>query len=359
MKKLNTEQVMLRFHQVHGNLYSYQLVEYKGSVCKVEIICLTCKDSFKQRPHDHMQGKGCLACSGSKPLTNETFALKALKVHGNKYCYAEANIVNNRTTAAVFCIKCQETFWQRPYDHLRGQGCPECAGKKPLTNESFVLKALKVHGDKYEYSGVILTGNKTKVKIFCVACQETFEQRPDGHLQGKGCSVCSGNSRLTSESFRAKARKVHGGKYGYEGAFVTGSQVHVSLVCSRCQKRFWQTPNNHLQGHGCPVCTYHGFSKERPAILYYLKVQPYGNVRPLYKIGITRKAVKLRFTPTELKLITVLKTWSYEKGETALTEEKRILKQFKPFQYLGEGVLRNGNTELFTKDVLSLDCIIR
>lgn len=59
-------------------------------------------------------------------------------------------------------------------------------GKK-LTKEEFVAKAIQKHGDKYGYDKVDYINSTTVVQIYCKACQKYFPQRPDSHLQGKGC----------------------------------------------------------------------------------------------------------------------------------------------------------------------------
>lgn len=58
------------------------------------------------------------------------------------------------------------------------------------TREQFISDAIEVHGDKYDYSQVEYLNNKTPVKIYCKRCNYTFEQRPDSHLNGKGCAFC-------------------------------------------------------------------------------------------------------------------------------------------------------------------------
>lgn len=58
------------------------------------------------------------------------------------------------------------------------------------TREEFISDAIEVHGDKYDYSQVEYLGNKTPVKIYCKQHEYYFWQRPDSHLNGKGCAFC-------------------------------------------------------------------------------------------------------------------------------------------------------------------------
>ena len=47
---------------VHGDLYDYSLVDYKGNDKKVKIICKKCGTHFEQRPANHYYGQGCPQC---------------------------------------------------------------------------------------------------------------------------------------------------------------------------------------------------------------------------------------------------------------------------------------------------------
>ena len=58
------------------------------------------------------------------------------------------------------------------------------------TKESFIRKSVIKHGNKYDYSNVTYVNNKTPVEIICPE-HGTFYQRPDSHLNGKGCQFCA------------------------------------------------------------------------------------------------------------------------------------------------------------------------
>lgn len=50
--------------------------------------------------------------------TNKTFIKKAVKRWGNRYDYSLANYLNSRTTIVVICRKHQEKFEQTPKAHF-------------------------------------------------------------------------------------------------------------------------------------------------------------------------------------------------------------------------------------------------
>jgi len=73
---------------------------------------------------------------------------------------------------------------------INKSGCPICGGTIKSTTEKFIEKAKKVHGDKYDYSLVNYTNNRTKVEIICKE-HGVFIQTPEKHiLKSRGCPTC-------------------------------------------------------------------------------------------------------------------------------------------------------------------------
>jgi len=189
-----TEQFIERAKKVHGDKYDYSKVEYKNNHTKVCIIC-PIHGEFWMTPNNHLQGHGCKPCGYNKNAENQTLSLeqfieKAKKIHGEKYDYSKVKYFGMHTRICIICPKHGE-FWQLPYDHLQGKGCKKCGYESNcLTNEQFIEKAKKIHGEKYDYSKIIYKDNNTPV---CIICKEhgEFWQTPHTHLKGYGCNKCS------------------------------------------------------------------------------------------------------------------------------------------------------------------------
>lgn len=187
-----------------------------------------------------------------KRFTKEEFIEQAKAVHGDKYDYSQVKYINTVTKVCIICPEHGE-FWQRPADHLKGCGCQRCYGNNRLDNKSFIEKAKKVHGNKYDYSKVNITGNnKTKITIVCPKHGE-FKQRINDHLSGYGCPHCGNNFRKTTEQFIEEARKVHGDKYDYSKVEYKSAHEKVCIICPE-HGEFMQQPSNHLHGANCPYC---------------------------------------------------------------------------------------------------------
>ena len=104
----------------------------------------------------------------SKRYTTEEFIAKAKAVHGNKYDYSRVVYVDSVTPVSIVCPEHGE-FKQRPAGHLSGKGCPGCAYEKVRsalsdTRDSFISKARKAHGEKYDYSFAEYRGSDIPVR---------------------------------------------------------------------------------------------------------------------------------------------------------------------------------------------------
>lgn len=250
---------------VHGDLYGYGSVRYVDSGTNVTITCSR-HGAFDQLPGSHLRGKGCPTCANAERSrwrtgSIEEFVRKARQVHGDIYDYSSVDYSRAQAKVTIDC-RAHGAFPQTPNGHLGGQGCPRCAQEanaraRTDTVESFVAKALRVHGERYDYSSVEYRNSQTKVTIRC-AGHGPFRQVPSSHLMGNGCPACGnqaiGDSKVdTTATFVAKARRVHGTRYDYSSVAYVRSQVAVTIVCAE-HGSFDQTPGSHLTGRGCPEC---------------------------------------------------------------------------------------------------------
>ena len=124
------------------------------------------------------------------------------------------------------------------------------------TNE-FIKRSKMVHGDKYDYSKSIYVNPKTNITVVCRKHGE-FSTRPYNHMNGAGCRKCADEAnsmkyRKGVEEFTSNARKVHGDKYDYSKVKYVNWKTKVCITCPE-HGDFWQTPNAHLSGQGCPKC---------------------------------------------------------------------------------------------------------
>ncbi len=248
--KSSTEEFVAKARAKYGNLYDYSKVEYKGNKIKVCIVCPE-HGEFWMSPNNHLRGHRCPACFGTPKYTKEEFIVKAREVHGDKYDYSK--VVYDGLQKKV-CIVCPEhgEFWQLAGTHLRGNGCSKCSGRSTVTLDDFILRSKENHTIKYDYSKVT---NFSRTEKVCIVCPEhgEFWQNPRFHMYGGNCPKCVGGVRITREDFIEKAKAVHEDKYDYSKVKYINTATKVCIVCPE-HGEFWQTPNNHLFGAGCPAC---------------------------------------------------------------------------------------------------------
>lgn len=126
---------------------------------------------------------------------------------------------------------------------------------RKLTTDDFIKKAIAIHGDRYNYSHTSYVGSHTPINIVCNECGNTFSQTPNTHLNNHGCPICNGSNKKTTESFIEEARRIHADRYGYEQVEYVNNHTKIIIKCLTCGSVWKQRPIHHLNGHGCRSCS--------------------------------------------------------------------------------------------------------
>ena len=192
----------------------------------------------------------------SNRSSTEDFVNKARNIHGDRYDYNKVNYVAAIKNVTIVCPK-HGNFVQRPANHLSGKGCRKCAGNLPLTFEEFKKRAQKVHGNRYDYSDVLIKNVDKKIAIRCKD-HGIFHQVLKIHLKGFNCPKCgrvSTKKQLghNTTRFVEDARKCHGDKYDYTKSKYVNALSNLAIICPK-HGEFSQKPASHIRGVGCPKC---------------------------------------------------------------------------------------------------------
>lgn len=201
--------------------------------------------------------------------TVNDFILDGNMIHENKYDYSLiTEYINSNIKVPIICPQ-HGIFHQSRKVHINLKcGCPECKQDRHRErsrekirqfSREFKQKAMKVHGDKYQYDNIVYKRTNMKVSITCPS-HGNFLQRPNDHLTGYGCPSCgqertSSSQFLTTEDFIKKAKKKHNDKFDYSLVKYTGTHKHINIICPQ-HGIFTQTPRQHLRGKsgGCLKC---------------------------------------------------------------------------------------------------------
>lgn len=197
----------------------------------------------------------------------ESFIKRAKEIHGDKYNYSKVEYVNNYTKVEIICPE-HGSFFTSPSTHIHSKSrCPKCATISQakllfLSQDKFIKKAIKIHGDKYDYSKSLYSGALNKLEIICKESDHgSFYQQASNHLSGRGCPKCVGRLR-TTELFIKQAVKIHGNKYDYSKSVFTKTKNKVTITCN-LHGDFLKNAGDHLSKKmGCPKCGYYKLSEK-------------------------------------------------------------------------------------------------
>lgn len=131
----------------------------------------------------------------ARKITQEVYLEQVKKIHKDKYDYDYSKIKYTKmhNKIIVGCPKHGE-FTIHAYRFLQKQGCRRCGVERRIamrtkTTEQFILDAIKVHGDIYDYGNTEYRGAARSVDIVCKEHGQ-FSQKANGHLNGFGCPKC-------------------------------------------------------------------------------------------------------------------------------------------------------------------------
>ena len=149
----STEEFVKKAQQAHKDKYEYKKTKYTKSQIKVVVTCPAHGD-FLVTPNNHLLGKGCPTCANEsrserRKLSQKEFLAAARKVHGDKYDYSKSVYTAAKDKITLICRE-HGPFSQTADSHMRGIGCPKCAGLARWSNRrteyaDFVRRANKKH----------------------------------------------------------------------------------------------------------------------------------------------------------------------------------------------------------------------
>ena len=185
-----------------------------------------------------------------RKLTKNIFIDNAKSIHGDKYDYSLVEYTGNKSKVKIICYE-HGVFEKTPNSHISlNSGCPKCSDSRKNNND-FIKKAKSIHGDKYDYSLVDYKNNKTKIKIICPE-HGIFEQAPNSHYSN-GCSKCSFKYKPSTEEIIKKLSHLHKNIYDYSLVEYKNAHTKIKIICKK-HGVFEQATNHHLRGAGCPNC---------------------------------------------------------------------------------------------------------
>lgn len=137
--KYNTieeDEYLKKVIEVHGDIYIYDAVKYKGSQNPITAECRKHGKFTIPKATDFLQ-RGCKKCSWErmkleKSTKFEDFVLQANKIHNNKFKYNKLSYINKSNDIEIICPT-HGNFFQLGHSHIKGAGCPQCNPQRGWT----------------------------------------------------------------------------------------------------------------------------------------------------------------------------------------------------------------------------------
>jgi len=349
---------------------------YETTSSRLKSTCNKCGETSDQRAGYLVDNLRCPKCSmqaGFKKLvlTTQEFILRAQKVHGDKaFDYSFVDYKGIEIKVRLVCNRCGNVSNHTPTYHLAGHKC-HCSSEHKgslsiLTEVEFISKADSFYGEgKYLYDKVGYVNYKTKVLIGCKEeGHNYFLKMPSEFFRGQGCPTCSAETSRIKQmkpqgQYIKECSTKHSNRYDYSLTTYNGRNYPITVICP-IHKAFEIGAGAHIDGSGCKLCVYQAndyserFKLKTPAKLYYIKIKTAD--KTYYKIGVTTKTVAQRFQGVMKSGSTfeILDIKNFELGMDAYKEERRLL-IFHGGYVTKDSPLKNGNTEVFDRDILNLD----
>lgn len=232
---------------------------------KVEYECSTCRKIHLINFRGFMMNleknskficKSCITISVNKITNRKCIKHKKDKVDYKKIIYDKFGIIllddviRYRDYANFICEKHGEK--KILLKNIIRTGCVECGLDKniDIKQQKFIQKSIKIHNNKYDYSKVKYNGIHNYVIIICEKHGE-FEQMPNNHLNGSGCSYC--NYKISNNDFIERCISIHSDKFNYDRVVYIGNDDYIEIGC-KTHGYFNQKARIHLDGFGCSKC---------------------------------------------------------------------------------------------------------
>lgn len=283
----------------------------------------------------------------------EQINLQLKELYGSKIRAMNITYGGNSKRLKVDCICTRHGEFEITMEHLlSGKDCHFCMDRR--TNRLRFLEKVQdnqaILDKEYDYSLVTEFEDPAKDRqIFICNKHGKFDQTPARHLRGDGCPKCAIEKRgkmnleRAASSWPENAIQFHGKKFDYRKAIYHGAQVDTEIICPH-HGSFFQQPNNHINGAGCPFCgdevrslgdTIHSLKKNNIQLegsLYVIEC--IGENEHFYKIGITSQSVERRFNTNVAMPYSFSKILDVDIGLIhAYETEQRILNLLNEYIY--------------------------
>ena len=280
--KKTTEEFIEEIKKIYKDSnIDFSKVDYKGRNKEVILICPK-HGEYSKTPKSILSGHGYCPKCRRNILTKEEFLDKANKVHNNFYNYDKLELRGNKNEIIVTCPK-HGDFKTTPYLHLKGHKCKECSYEESSlrqrkSKEQFIKDAQDKHWNNEKNEPLYDYSEIDYINAFtevCIICpiHGKFWQTPNKHLQGHGCQKCFANNKKTNEEFKEELKNIFGDLYDLSLIDYKGAKKEKVKLICPKHGIFEAKPKDLLNKKGCPYCKESKLEKEVNGILYNIGIE--------------------------------------------------------------------------------------
>lgn len=232
--------------------------KYIDSNTKITHRCKIHDIEWNISPTNILNGGRCRECR------KESYHKKRCKTHEqyvNEVMNVNPNIIvidkyiNSDTAILHKCLKDGYEWCAIPYNILKGQGCPKCAGVKKKTHEEYVSE-LAIKNPSIEVIGEYIDA-KTKILHHCLIHDVYWDVLPSNALKGKGCRECMKDKNRNKflknhEEYVSQVKHINPNIEVLQTYIGTNSPILHKCLIHNVE---WEvSPSSILNGCGCPKC---------------------------------------------------------------------------------------------------------
>ena len=292
---MNKEEFIEKVNSRYGVGKYTVLGEYKNNKSKILVKCNICGHEWEVNAGNFINVCviGCPKCAHKKihdesRLSTEEIIKRGKELYGNRYSYDKVDSLNRDEKGRVCftCNVCGKDFWERPAtfltsDRRKKSNCPNCVKKVTEDNikfrekrhqnylanyvhdtESFIKRINEKFPRFYDTSETIYINNISD--LILIHEGHRIITKPSSILNAK--KPILQNRVHDTKTFIEKANIVHKNKYRYFNSVFKTAKDKILITCP-IHGDFWQQPNNHLSGQGCPYCRNSKLENEMKSIL--------------------------------------------------------------------------------------------
>lgn len=209
----STAEFIKRAKLRHGSKYDYHQVQYKHNKTKIKIICKS-HGGFWQRPHSHLNGRGCSKCSQeSHPpkYRPQQIVTRIEEAHPNILVLRLPKKVTERIP--VSCKTCGNLWTSKAPILIKADGspycgCPRCSSSK---GEKITRTFLETNKIRFISQARLIPDTSHSFDFLLLDSKTLIEYQGQQHYRpvdfaGRGRAWASAHFKVTKRRDRFKSR---------------------------------------------------------------------------------------------------------------------------------------------------------